>query len=390
MGKWIYTLLVGFFARPTAPAAPQPATVQPPIPTPAAISAPSAGGATAAATPAAAPSAASEIDPAELERLNRAPVTPEDAENERQGVDRQDEAQENGKVLHRFFFADGSTVEFTDRPRRGGESARRSRVVYFEGTQTAGEEPPSTFEQAGKAVGLPADAVEALRFVSQHEGGFDAINTWDCARFSWGFIQFAGGRGLPRAMAYLKTRNPELFRETFAKYGVDIIRSDEGELRPIFVDPDRGKTYYGNRAEQAWGDDPLVVALFIRAGRTPEVKQLQVEAAIRDYVQPALGARYDGTVLSDVLRSEKGLAMLFDRKIHEGNVSRLARVLRTARAIAAPAESLALIESRVLSLAVSQAAARGEGMIERRLRDIHGSDLAGPGEPSVAEMPATP
>ena len=120
--------------------------------------------------------------------LDRPAVTLADASTARAVVTHEQEPAERGKRLHRFRFPDGAVVEFTDRPRLPGERAERERVVYYEGAATAELEPETTFTAAGAAMGLPPGTLAALRLVSSHEGGFDAINTWDSARFSWGFI----------------------------------------------------------------------------------------------------------------------------------------------------------------------------------------------------------
>src|SRR5439155_23408365 len=138
-------------------------------------------------------------------------------------------------------FPDGTEVQFSDRAKRPRDQANRERVVSYAGTESAAQEPDSTFDAAGKAAGLSPDAIAALRFISRHEGGFDAINTWDRARFSWGFIQFAGGYGFPPALMHFKERSPELFQKLLADYGVDLVRDDAGKPVPVYIDPKSGK-----------------------------------------------------------------------------------------------------------------------------------------------------
>ncbi|HEU4752512.1 MAG TPA: hypothetical protein VFU47_05335, partial [Armatimonadota bacterium] len=290
MQKLVLAFFLGMFQGPATPA---PAV---PAPTVAAVAAP-------AETP---------------PDYSRAPVAAAEAAAARGEV-----RSEREGTRYRFLFPDGSSVEFEDRARRSQDTARRERVVQYFGSQPASAEPESTFAAAGQAAGLSPAAIQALRFVSRHEGGFDAINTWDRARFSWGFIQFAGGYGLRPALAHFKSKSPDLFRQLLGRYGVDVLPSAEGRPEPVFVDTKSGEVLRGNAAEQAYGDDPLTIALFIRAARVTEVKQRQIEAAIRDYALPALTEPYNGVSLSDVLRSPRGMAMLIDRKVHEGNVSRL-------------------------------------------------------------------
>ncbi|MGV3720057.1 MAG: hypothetical protein ACO1SX_04025 [Actinomycetota bacterium] len=291
--------------------------------------------------------------------LSVPPVSLDEAVRNRAEVRHEKNATGNGRS-HRFIFPGGSAVEFTDRARRSRDQARRDWVVMHGGAERASAEPDSTFAAAGRAAGLTPQSIEALRFVSRHEGGFDAINTWDRARFSWGFIQFAGGRGFPPALAHFKATSPELFRKLLGDYGVDVLPGENGRPEPVYVEPDSGKLIRGAAAEQAYGDDPLVVALFIRAGRVPEVKQRQVEAAIRDYALPALVDTFQDVRVSDILRSQQGLAMLIDRKVHEGNVRRLEASLEHASIISnrRNPEDWPALEGLVLDLAVRDADAR--------------------------------
>jgi hypothetical protein len=63
----------------------------------------------------------------------------------------------------------------------------------------------------------------------------------------------------------------------------------------------------------------------ILSGRDRDVQLAQIEAAVRDYVLPALASTVSWAVaapvrarLGDLLRSQKGMAALFDRSIQEG------------------------------------------------------------------------
>jgi hypothetical protein len=306
---------------------------------------------------------------------SRAPVSAESAAAARRQV-----RYEKDGATHRFSFPDGTQVEFSDRSKRPRDQARRERVVSYIGTEAAAEEPGTTFEAAGRAHGLSPEAITARRFVSRHEGGFDAINTWDRARFSWGFIQFAGGRGFPPALAHFKARSPELFQTLLADYGIDVLPGEDGRPEPVYVDARSGRVLRGSAAEQAFGDNPLNIALFIRAGRVPEVKQRQVEAAIRDYAAPALTADYNGIPLSSVLRSPKGLAVLIDRKVHEGNVGRLEWALEHALIVSGARNTADLprLEPQVLQLAVQDADARA------RIHELADTALAGIGRADAA------
>lgn len=287
------------------------------------------------------------------------PVSPDAARSARAQV-RHSVDVTGSRRRHSFTFPDGSTVEFTQRARRSRDQARRQWVLSYPGTHTAGNEPDTTFEAAGQSAGLSPAAVRALRFVSGHEGGFDAINTWDVARFSWGFIQFAGGYGFPPALLHVKQSSPELFHELLAQYGVDVVRSRDGDPTPVFVSARTGRTLRGREAEQAFGDDPLAIALFIRAGRHTEIKQRQVEAAVHNYAAPALQTALDGIALAQMLGSPQGLAVLMDRQVQEGNVRRIAAALESVRQShrLENAQDVAAREGEVLDRAIQDADAR--------------------------------
>lgn len=222
------------------------------------------------------------------------------------------------------------------------------------------------------AMGLSQQQANALRFVSTHEGNFDALNTYDRARVSFGFIQFAGGRGLPPLMALLKLRRPEAFHTMFQVYGIDVefnLKNTKA-LSPVItvIEPITQKTLKGDNAESLIRDNKKLSAVFVRAGHNLETQRGQIEAATQNYVIPSLKREvsfsaevvevldpltdkvkksYVGRAarefrlkseysslkkanlireqkvntksnLEKILLSEKGLAMLFDRSIQEG------------------------------------------------------------------------
>jgi hypothetical protein len=285
---------------------------------------------------------------------------PEEIQQARAAVRHEARAGSKGRTLHRFVFPDGDVIEFSDRPRGARHQANRDRVVAFGGNHSAAGESEATFEAAGRNFNLTPEAIHALRYISRHEGGFDAINTWDRARFSWGFIQFAGGYGLRPMLAHLKANSPNVFRKLLGAYGVDVQPGADGRPEPLCIDGPR--PLRGNDAEQAYGDDPLLIASFIRAGRVPEVKQRQVESAIRDYVLPALNARWEGAALANIFRSPRGLAFLIDRQVHEGNTSRLGWSLEHARLVRGIPNPVQwpVLEGEAMNLAVQDSSARSE------------------------------
>jgi peptidoglycan endopeptidase LytF len=313
------------------------------------------------------------------------PVSIAEVNRSRAAIRRQDVPGEKGEITHRFQFPGGAVIAVSDHPKKPAAKAHRKRVVAFRGSAPASTEPTGTFETAGRATGLSTGAVEALEYVSRHEGGFDAVNTWDSARFSWGFVQFAGGYGLPGALAYIKATDPVLFRSQFQVYGIDVVPGASGQPTCAYLDPATHLVKLGAKAEQGFGDDLLAVACFVRAGQNPAVKERQVEVAIRSYVEPALKTTHHGIRLSSVLSSPKGLAALIDQQVQVGNQRRLGRALQAALVQADPrfGRNPVALERSVLHLAVKQTGKavntrRMASAIHNRLTDILYSELPGP------------
>ncbi len=206
-----------------------------------------------------------------------------------------------------------------------GGNTRSDAGVMFVGTARPSAIPLADY----RAAGLSAAQAAALKQVSTHEGSFDAINTYDRALVSAGFIQFAGGRGLPRYLALLKARQPARFRDLFQKFGLDVefvvARGAIDQSRLVVLDPDGSRVLRSSAAEAAVRDDKRLTAVLIVSGRDRDVQRTQLEAAVRDYVLPILNASvsWASTIrqraaVKDLFRSQKGMAALFDRCIQEG------------------------------------------------------------------------
>ncbi|MFZ4506897.1 MAG: hypothetical protein ACOYON_04280 [Fimbriimonas sp.] len=179
------------------------------------------------------------------------------------------------------------------------------------------------------------DESEARIFfaVSPLEGGFDSVNTYDTGYVSVGFLQFAclsGGSGsLGPVLLEMKTSSPTAFASTFRRYGIDV--TDAAILQ--VVDPGTGAVLLGPDAAMAIINDKRLIAVFQRAGRlSPEFRVAQVVTARRMYYPAEDSLSFAGTVpligkVSDIVRSEAGLATLMDRKVRTGRLDPLIGVL---------------------------------------------------------------
>lgn len=254
---------------------------------------------------------------------------------------------------YREQFATGENISFRDFPGSGY-------TVNPQGTSVSGIAEPSAMPEAEfTAMGLTTDQTAALRYVSSHEGKFDALNTYDTARVSFGFIQFAGGRGLPPLMALLKSRNPTAFRRMFQNYGIDVEFNVAGgriiNAALVVVDPASGRVLRGAAAESAIRDSQRLSAIFIRAGRDVDVQRVEIEAATRDYVLPSLAAQasYEADIV-EVLVAPGGGAVA---STHVGAAARNFRNTQTFVALRAAGlirERRSRTQARLETLLTSQ------------------------------------
>ncbi len=151
-----------------------------------------------------------------------------------------------------------------------------------------------------EALGLNKLQAEALRFVSTHEGNFDAVNSYDKANFSYGFIQFAGNNstgGLAPMLALMKINRPETFRRYFQQYGIDveyaILKGEISRANLTAVHPLNGKLLRKSEAEICVKNFKTITSIFIRAAYNLDVQRAQIEAAKRMFVGPAFNIEAD-------------------------------------------------------------------------------------------------
>ena len=183
-------------------------------------------------------------------------------------------------------------------------------------------------------MGVNAELALALQYVSRNEGNFDALNTYDKAIFSYGFIQFAGnGGGFPMLLAHIKNKAPRLFQDFFQVYGIDVdFVLHQGAVRQAKVQVanpfDKGGKYWleGVEAEMELRENKQLYGVFIRAGHHLPIITLQIDAAIRNYVLPAIqirlnirigGLQIPDLLITQLISSPVGLALLIDTVVNQ-------------------------------------------------------------------------
>jgi LysM repeat protein len=283
------------------------------------------------------------------------------------------------------------TVQFNNFP-------RSSHTVYYEGVSYVGISKPEIPLNVYQRLGLTDALAKALQFVSTHEGNFDALNTYDKALFSYGFIQFAGnGGGFVPLLATIKHKAPKVFDDFFKVYGIDVsyttINNTIRNAELILINPyDKGGKYLlqGIEAEQALRTDKQLYGVFIRAGHYLPIITLQIDQAIQAYIKPALNIRNNiiagnlnlpNTLITDYIRSSMGLALLIDLTINQwinkaGNIIRQAiEKIALRNNLKNQYDLMAIDERSVIAQVITDARERGDVLVEQRATSILKSNL---------------
>ena len=227
-------------------------------------------------------------------------------------------------------FLDGQAFAYTDNVRVGSPSFAYYR--FPQGTMALGATLRNmTDAELGPlffAAGFAPSEQRIASAVSRLEGGFESVNTYDTGFVSIGFLQFitAGdGRGsLLEVLQREKGDNVASFNADFHAFGVDV--TSEGALS--VVDPATGAELTGAEAVQKTIADKRLSAIWQRAGRNSfafRVAQIKVAKAHYWPADDPVSVIVNGQTLtgkvSDVIRSEAGMATLFDRKVNRGTIA---------------------------------------------------------------------
>jgi hypothetical protein len=237
-------------------------------------------------------------------------------------------------MQHEVRFDDGTLV-YQDNIRTG--SQRYAYYRYSQGVISFGTAvktlPQDKLDHLFHLANISDAEARVMRSVSMLEGGFDSINTYDTGYVSVGFIQFAclkdGAGSLGAMLRDYKTTNPDQFQKDFRDFGIDVTPS--GALGVL--DLVTGAEVYGPDAAKKIIDDKRLIAVFQHAGQRSEPYVAAQIRAAKDLYYPGDdtfsitidGQTYTGKV-SDVIKSEAGLATLMDRKVNTGTIALLTQV----------------------------------------------------------------
>lgn len=232
-------------------------------------------------------------------------------------------------------FAPDETFAYNDQVKL------RARSPYFrfsQGVMNAGialrNMPDAELDTLFVESGMTATEHHVAKAISRLEGGFESVNTYDTGYLSVGFIQFAtlsGGAGSLGSVLKQETKTrPQDFQNDFRQYGIDV--NEAGAL--VVLDPATGAELVGNEAVLKIIDDKRLTATFQRAGTISRAFRVaQIQVAKKQYYPADLtirftanGVDYMGKV-SEVIKSEAGLATLMDRQVNTGSIAILNEIL---------------------------------------------------------------
>lgn len=233
-------------------------------------------------------------------------------------------------------FPTGKTLKYED------NVAMRPNYAYYrftDGVMSGGSSvknmPAADLDRLFKKANIDPAIQRVLRAVSLLEGGFDSVNTYDTGYLSVGVIQFAtlkaGAGSLGSVLKSLKANSPSEFQEYFRRYGIDV--APTGHI--VALSPTTGEELTGAVAVAEIIKDKRLVAVFQHAGQLSEqFRVAQVRVAVNQYypAEETVAVKLtDGksfTVkVSDIFRSEAGMATLMDRKVNTGKIDPLQTVV---------------------------------------------------------------
>ncbi|HEY3332410.1 MAG TPA: hypothetical protein VGK19_20440 [Capsulimonadaceae bacterium] len=138
-----------------------------------------------------------------------------------------------------------------------------------------------------RAAKLGPEARKVFLKVSEREGGFEAVNTYDTGYVSVGFIQFttmeAGTGSLISVLERMREQSPKQYAHYFQSFGIDV---DANHTLTV-VEPGSGAVLHGADAVNAVQHDNRLIAVFYHAGQgSRDFAAAQIGAARERYYAP--------------------------------------------------------------------------------------------------------
>ena len=166
--------------------------------------------------------------------------------------------------------------------------------------------------------------IDLLQYIAKNEGCFDAVNSYDKAIFSFGFIQFTGGLTsgsmLTGVLQRFKTRDEYAFNECFTNYGMNV----QDNKVPTFQVETLSGIKEGDAAYLEVANDMQLTTAFIASGFKRNMIRSQVEIALEEYLLKALSSTQlifiNGTnyTLNQIIKTQGGFALRVDLCVNRG------------------------------------------------------------------------
>jgi hypothetical protein len=218
---------------------------------------------------------------------------------------------------HDFAFADDEHVKLRDH------------VVAYATTVPFGVDSEGAIDHAQvtsvmATAGLSGSRRKILQAISGFEGGFDSVNTYDRAKVTWGFVQWAGGShsDLTQTLTIIKQQHAAAFAANFTAYGIDVVSN-----QLVITPPDGSPALKGDAAADAIMRNPRLAAVMAHAGRNTEIQkgevqaasQLEIDKARSQSVSFVAGAQTVITTAGALITSEYGVGLLANTFVHSGS-----------------------------------------------------------------------
>lgn len=227
------------------------------------------------------------------------------------------------KITHYdYAFPDGDHVKLRDHVASYATAVALG--VDNEGRKRDKQRPHSDVKGTMKAAGLSESKQKILGAISEFEGEFDTINTYDRATLTWGFVQWTGGHGsdLTKALAIIKEKYPEGFARAFQQYGIDVEGKDLERMDLVVTMPDGSGRLQGEEAAAAIMKNPKLAAAMVHAGRDADVQKGEVKAAEHFKIDEALAMKVPvgkhSVMAQELVTSEYGVGLLANTFVHSG------------------------------------------------------------------------
>jgi len=173
---------------------------------------------------------------------------------------------------------------------------------YYDGVAFAGSVELNFDKKYLEKLKLSENALLALEKVISILEEPDTVQSFGTEVFAFGILPFRAWRGnLAALLALIKYKKPKVFQEYFLQFGIDVIFQTQGKLpiassaEILIVNPDSIDEKYfltGKNALLYLQKNKQLHGVFIRAGHSQDIMNLQIEAVVRLYFWAMLSKKW--------------------------------------------------------------------------------------------------